>query len=113
MKIYNAILLLIINYTSCAVFTKYEQTKCRNIVSTKKEDCLTQIFDSLKCCYFEMTQPQKGNICLPLPISSSENMLIMNQTLFDEKFRFDGYLYCGSFYHSVVRYIIILIILII
>jgi hypothetical protein len=110
MKVSYLIFMLIINYSNCAVFTKDEQIKCKNIIPKNKDDCLKQDFESLNCCYFEMESPHKGIICLPLPSSSRQNLEIKNQMLF-EKINFNGMLYCEGGFRSMGLYVIIIIII--
>jgi hypothetical protein len=100
--------MFIIFYSNCASFTKDEQMRCKNIIPYKKDDCLKNNFESLNCCYFEMQSPYKGNICLPLPSSSRENLEIKNKTLF-ERVKFSGMLYCGGGYQNIQLYLTLII----
>ena len=58
---------------SVTEFNKDEMSKCIQLVPTSKSDCLTTYtnFTSLICCYFNMSSPMNGGVCVPMGFASN------------------------------------------
>ena len=94
MSVKIILLVLIINIITCPKFDQFEIDSCKNITPTSKKSCLSYNSTTLVCCYFEMIGPAKGNLCIPFPLSSSEQEYNdVNRTAFGT-IHFKGNLTC-------------------
>jgi hypothetical protein len=61
----------ILKEVGCIVnYNKTEITWCTQIRPTVPRDCYKNKYDTLICCYFEMTSPDKGKLCTPMSQAS-------------------------------------------
>jgi hypothetical protein len=72
---YGALLFIIqisnLIFVKClADYDQIEYADCYGIKPSVYTDCTKQKAISLFCCYFNMTTPDKGQICVPMPPSS-------------------------------------------
>jgi|LauGreDrversion4_2_1035121.scaffolds.fasta_scaffold739685_2 hypothetical protein len=56
--------------TSLVNYNKTEISSCTQIQPNVPRDCYKNKFDTLLCCYFEMTAPDKGKVCTPMSLAS-------------------------------------------
>ena len=52
-------------------FDKDEMKSCVNVQPKQDIECLKNKYKSLLCCYFSMTQPLKGKVCVPFGFDSA------------------------------------------
>jgi hypothetical protein len=61
----------ILKEVGCIVnYNKTEISWCTQIQPAVPRDCYKNKYDTLICCYFEMTSPDKGKLCTPMSQAS-------------------------------------------
>ena len=71
MKLFFLIFLFcIIQILTFTSFDKTEVSNCMSIVPISPTDCKNNEFITLVCCYFTMTSPDTGSVCVPMSDAS-------------------------------------------
>ncbi len=67
------ICLLFENVICPVLYNSTEVRKCTSTKPSQAKDCYNQQFSTLMCCYFTMTLPDQGTLCVPMSQASSGN----------------------------------------
>lgn len=99
----NKFILIIMYCLSCVYSLKEydaeEVVQCRNTKVALNTDCFYNM-TSLTCCYYKMSLPYHGEICVPMPVSAKTYKTAneTDDTILPGNLTFSGYLDCNSVY---------------
>ena len=106
-------ILFLINLSFINCYGELNQTEvdlCYNKTQpTSHSDCLeiSETFRSVVCCFYEMTEPETGNTCVPIEQNSKGLRGNVNSIL-PPKVTIKGYYTCGINYLKNVYFMILM-----
>jgi hypothetical protein len=96
--IYSIFLIYISNFDLISTIGDINSTEaelCMNILPKSSSDCTNSYsFSSIACCFYNMTMPNRGNLCVSTSITSYGIKGNVNRTL-PVELRIQGYFTCG------------------
>jgi hypothetical protein len=105
--VYYAIITQILAMES---FNSTEVAQCKAISPKTEKDCLSANYSSLICCYFNMSIPGTGNVCVPVDYTSAGMKGDVN-TVLPPNITLTGYYSCKGGMLRINAAVIIVILL--